>query len=440
MLLRTVTPDEVKEMHFDPVDPVARDQAAAILADIRLNGLEGLIDTAVRLKDLETKESKIYYTLAELKPYFDSLDEKAKGVLQRTADRIKSFAEAQRNSISTMTTNVVGGSAGHYISPIEVAGCYAPGGRYPLPSSVLMTAVTARAAGVKTVIVASPRPAAATFAAAYVAGVDALLAIGGAQAVAALAYGVGPVPRCDVIVGPGNKWVTAAKSLVSGICGIDMLAGPSEVLVIADKSCDPNFVAADLLAQAEHDTEARPILVCTDLEVVQSIDACLKTRLETLPSAPTASEALKKGYACICSDIDTAIGVSNIVGPEHLEIHTFNPEEVAKKCTNYGAVFIGAVSAEVLGDYGVGPNHVLPTCGTSRYTGGLSVFTFLRIRTWMNIVDRSAAQDVIQDCVHLARMEGLEGHARAAECRLLSSVDVQADDDNESSAKKAKIA
>jgi phosphoribosyl-ATP pyrophosphohydrolase/phosphoribosyl-AMP cyclohydrolase/histidinol dehydrogenase len=274
MTLKIVSPEEVEALCIDPVDPVAREQAALILSTVKLQGLNGLIETAVRLKDIESEDAKLFYNTEELKPFYDALDEVSKEVLQRTANRIKSFAQEQRKAIKPMTTTIDGGKAGHYVAAIEVAGCYAPGGRYPLPSSVLMTAVTARSAGVKTVIVSSPRPAAATFAAAYVAGADGLLVVGGAQAIAAMAYGVGPVPRCDVIVGPGNKWVTAAKSLVSGICAIDMLAGPSEVLVVADESCDPNVVAADLLAQAEHDVEARPILVCTDHSIVEKVNAC----------------------------------------------------------------------------------------------------------------------------------------------------------------------
>ncbi len=191
----------------------------------------------------------------------------SQGVLKRTADRIRVFAESQRKSLVDVTMKIPGGEAGHTVSPVNTAGCYAPGGRYPLPSSVLMTAITARAAGVPQVWVASPRPAVATLAAAHVAGADGFIAIGGAQAIGAMAYGVG-MPACDVIVGPGNKWVTAAKSLVSGICGIDMLAGPSEVLVIADGTADADVIAADLLAQAEHDPEARPILISTDAEIV----------------------------------------------------------------------------------------------------------------------------------------------------------------------------
>ena len=431
-VLKYVTPGDVKAMVFDPVDPTARDQAASILNEVRTRGLDGLIDTAVRLKDIETTTSKLFYDKNDLKVAFDALDEESKNVLLRTSERIRAFAQCQRDSIKEMKTEIAGGEAGHFVAPCEVAGCYAPGGRYPLPSSVLMTAITARTAGVPTVWVASPRPALATLAAAYVADADGLLCCGGAQAIGAMAYGVGPVPACDVIVGPGNKWVTAAKSLVSGICAIDMLAGPSEVLVIADETCDPDVVAADLLAQAEHDTEARPILVCTSEAIAKDVNEKLKSRLFDLPTAGTARYAVEKGFACICPDIDTAISVSDIIGPEHLEVHTENAMEVSKRCKSYGAVFVGQVSAEVLGDYGVGPNHVLPTSGTARYTGGLSVFTFLRIRTWMNITNKEKAQDMIKDCVKLARIEGLEGHARAAEARLSQN------GSDESPKKKAK--
>jgi len=267
-------------------------------------------------------------------------------------------------------------------------------------------------------------------AAAYVAGADGLLAVGGAQAIAALAYGVGGVPPCDVIVGPGNMWVTAAKSLVAGLCAIDMLAGPSEVLVIADGSANAKIIAADLLAQAEHDTEARPILVCTDEGLIDEVNKELQEQLAVLPTAPVAREAVKKGFAVLCSDIDEAIAISNRVGPEHLEIQTEDADGVGKRCSNYGGLFVGELAAEVMGDYGAGPNHVLPTGGTSKYSGGLSVFNFIRIRTWMRIDDATASQTLVQDAVALARLEGLEGHARAAECRLPP--------DGERDAKKAR--
>lgn len=417
--LKIVTAADVRAMHFDPVDPTARLQAEAILTDVRERGYPGLLENAKRLGDIESIESKVIYEKPDLEAAFKSLSEVEQGVLVRTAARIRIFAEAQRAALTNQTIPIPGGEAGHFVEPVSVAGCYAPGGRYPLPSSVLMTAVTARAAGVPTVWVASPRPATATLAAAYVANADGLLAVGGAQAIGAMAYGIGPVPSCDVIVGPGNKWVTAAKSLVSGICAIDMLAGPSEVLVIADATCNPDVVAADLLAQAEHDTEARPILVCTSLDIANSVNSFVRTRLASLPTAAVAFKAVEKGFICVVPDVATAIGVSDIIAPEHLEIQTADAVAVAKRCGHYGAVFIGGLSAEVLGDYGAGPNHVLPTSGTARYTGGLSVFTFLRIRTWMHLTDKSDAQQLVQDAVALARMEGLEGHARSAECRLL---------------------
>jgi phosphoribosyl-ATP pyrophosphohydrolase/phosphoribosyl-AMP cyclohydrolase/histidinol dehydrogenase len=319
--LKLVLPSEIQGLKIDPVDPVARDDASRILLLVKNNGLTGLLDTAVRLGDLENLDSKYFYTKDDLYNAFLQNDINTQEVLTRTAERIKIFAVAQRSSINELTIPIPGGQAGHNIAPVEVAGCYAPGGRYPLPSSVLMTVLTARAAGVKTVWAASPRPALATLAAAYIAGADGLLAIGGAQAIAAMAYGIGPISACDVIVGPGNKWVTAAKSLIAGVCAIDMLAGPSEVLIIADKISNSDIIAADLLAQAEHDVEARPILVCTDIQIAYNVNDALVSRLKTLPTASTAIESVKKGFACICPDLDTAIQVANVIGPEHLEIH-----------------------------------------------------------------------------------------------------------------------
>ena len=300
------------------------------------------------------------------------------------------------------------------------AGCYAPGGRYPLPSSVIMTAVTARAAGCEFVVLSSPKPALITLAAAYIANVDIFLCVGGAQAVATMAYGIeNTVPSCDVIVGPGNKWVTAAKSIVNGHCGIDMLAGPSEVLVIADNSGNPDVIAADLIAQAEHDVVARAILLSDDESLIEKIDEAVGKQLDSLPepNQSTAREAIKQSFAIKCSDIEQCVSISDLIAPEHLEIQTVNSMEVGKKCKNYGGLFVGEHAAEVLGDYGAGPNHTLPTGGTGRYTGGLSVFNFLAIRTWMRIDSQKESQEMVADSVRMARLEGLEGHARAAEMR-----------------------
>jgi phosphoribosyl-ATP pyrophosphohydrolase/phosphoribosyl-AMP cyclohydrolase/histidinol dehydrogenase len=275
-----------------------------------------------------------------------------------------------------------------------------------------MTAVTARAAGVEFVIVASPRPTTVTLAAAAVAGADAFLAVGGAQAIAAMAYGVGVVP-CDVIVGPGNRWVTAAKKLVSGAVRIDMLAGPSELVVLADAHADPGLVAADLLAQAEHDPDALPMLVTTSSELADAVDIELRVQLETLPTAEVAREACRQGFSVVVPDLAAGVAVCDRLAPEHLALHLEDAASVSPK--HYGAVFIGARAAEVLGDYGAGPNHVLPTGGTARSEGGLSVANFLRCRTWLRI--DGPAPELVADAAVLGRLEGLEAHARSAERR-----------------------
>ena len=289
-----------------------------------------------------------------------------------------------------------------------------------------MTVATARAAGCEKVILASPRPAPITMAAAHISGVDQFLCVGGAQAVAAMAYGVDGegnqgkvVPRCDCICGPGNKWVTAAKSIVNGYCGIDMLAGPSEVLVICDDTANPEVVAADLIAQAEHDVVARAILLSTSDGIIEKVDAQVAVQIDALPepNKSTALEALKQSFAVKCDSIDQCIEISDNIAPEHLEIQTRDAMKVGKKCANYGGLFVGEHAAEVLGDYGAGPNHTLPTGATSRYTGGLSVFNFLRIRTWMRVDNPETSQSMVQDSIVMARLEGLEGHARAAEKR-----------------------
>lgn len=416
--LKQIAPTDVASFAYEPVDALALQDATLIVNDVRTKGEKALKQHAVRLGDIPSIDTPLLVSQSELAKAFSTLPKNEQDVLQRTAQRIKVFAQAQRHSITNFQQRVEGGFAGQDVSPMHTAGCYAPGGRYPLPSSVLMTAVTARVAGVKTIVVASPRPAPATLAAAYVAGADYFLAAGGAQAIAAMAYGIS-VPACDIIVGPGNKWVTAAKSLVYGKCAIDMLAGPSECLVIADESADAATIAADLLAQAEHDTAAVPILVTTSQQLINAVNEQLTVQLETLPSAPIANISVQNGFAVLCTDMATCVTVSDLLAPEHLEVMTTNAQEVAAQVSNYGGLFINGRAAEVFGDYGAGPNHVLPTGGTAKYTGGLSVHTFLRIRTWMRIDDALESQPLVRDSALLARIEGLEGHARAAEKRLL---------------------
>ena len=311
---------------------------------------------------------------------------------------------------------VPGGTAGDCVVPVVQAGCYAPGGRFPLPSSVLMTVVTARVAGVGGVWVASPRPSPITLAAAAVAGADGLLSAGGAHGVAALAYGVA-VPPADVVVGPGNQWVTAAKQLLAGQVGIDLLAGPSELVVLATDDCDPALVAADLLAQAEHAPDALPILVAQSEGSISAVERELGRQLRDLPTASIARQALKGGFATAAGSLEEAVAICNAIAPEHLQLHGALSETVRARLTVFGAVFVGARAAEVYGDYGAGPNHTLPTGGTARFASGLSVFSFLRRPTWLDLRDGQGMEELIRDTAALARLEGLEGHARAAEAR-----------------------
>jgi len=423
-VLNRVTHDKVSLEIKDPVDPTALVQAKAIIEELMIDngsvGPDSLLKVAKRLRDVHEDATKVLISKEECKEAFEGLSEQERTALVNIHGRVKVFAEMQRKSVTNMEMDIPGGKAGHTVSPCRAAGCYAPGGRYPLPSSVIMTAVTARAAGCETVILASPRPAKITMAAAHISNVDVFLGVGGAQAIATMAYGITDlVPRCDVICGPGNKWVTAAKSLVNGKCGIDMLAGPSEVLVICDETASAKVVAADLIAQAEHDVIARAILVCTDADMIEKIDTEVADQIEALPepNRSTALEAMKQSFAVKCNTIEECVAISDDIAPEHLEIQTADSQKVADACDNYGGLFIGENAAEVLGDYGAGPNHTLPTGGTGRYTGGLSVFNFLRIRTWMRVDDKKASQGMVDESVLMARLEGLEGHARAAEAR-----------------------
>jgi len=414
-MLRTIRADEIAQRRAEPLDEPTLAEAARIVDDVRVRGWDAMVAHAQRLGDAREGETLVLRPDA-LEKAFLSLSEGDRALLERTAERIRRFAEAQKKTLAEVALSVPGGRAGHTVVPVERAGCYAPGGRFPLPSSVLMTAVTARAAGVREVWVASPRPATVTLAAAFVAGADALLAVGGAQAIGALAFGAGEVPACDAIVGPGNRWVTAAKQRVAGHVAIDMLAGPSELLVLADDSADAATIAADLLAQAEHDPDALPALVSLDAGLVDRVRAELDRQLATLPTAETARAALANGFAVIEPDLERALAIVDAVAPEHLQILLRDPGFAADRVRHAGALFLGPRSAEVLGDYGVGPNHVLPTSRGARSRAGLSVFTFLRIRTWMELDED--ASEVARDAAALARLEGLEAHARAAELRI----------------------
>ncbi len=403
---------DLEPARADVLDAETMRRAGAIVDDVAARGFDAVREHAERLGDVAVG-APLVLDREDLLAALQALPDDDRQVLERTAARIRDFAVAQRSCLVPLETEVPGGRAGHVLAPVERAGCYAPGGRYPLPSSVLMTAVTARAAGVREVWVASPRPSPVTLAAAAVAGADGLLACGGAQAIAALAHGAGEVPACDVVVGPGNRYVTAAKKLVAGEVGIDMLAGPSELLVVADAAADPGVIAADLLGQAEHDPDARPVLVAVDAPgLLERVEAELAHQLAGLPTAEVARQALSRGAAVAVENLAAAVTVCDLLAPEHLQLLVADPGALTSRLKHFGGLFLGARSAEVFGDYGVGPNHVLPTGGAARHSGGLSVFTFLRVRTWLELDD--VPGELLDDVARLAELEGLAAHRAAA--------------------------
>ena len=418
---RWLKPIDLEDLAADQRQAVSSEtlnQAAAIVEDVRERGERALRHHGERYGDLAPGD-RIVLDRPQLDKALASLPSDQQQMLERVTDRIRTFADAQRSGLDNLSMDVLGGKAGHRWIPVRSAGSYAPGGRYPLPSSVLMTVIPARVAGVETVWVASPKPSQVTLAAAALAGADGLLAVGGAQAIAALAFGT-VSPACDMIVGPGNRWVTAAKKHLYGEIGIDGLAGPSEILVIADDVADAELVAADLLAQAEHDIDAVPALITTSQRLADEVEAAIERQLFDLPTSETAIEALHNGFCLVVESLEVAAASSDLMAPEHLALHVEDSPDLIDDLTSYGSVFIGSSSAETFSDYGSGPNHVLPTGGSARFQSGLSVLTFLRSPTWSLLDDPSL---IVEDTMLLARLEGLEAHARAAHLRLATNPD-----------------
>jgi phosphoribosyl-ATP pyrophosphohydrolase/phosphoribosyl-AMP cyclohydrolase/histidinol dehydrogenase len=415
-LLRRIEPRDLSRYRRSSLDQPTIVEAARIVERVQESGESALREYAGRFDGLRPDEP-LAVDRKGLESACAAISKETRDLLERTADRIRRFAEAQRACVQDLSLEISGGVAGHTVLPVESAGCYVPGGRNPLVSSMLMTVVTARAAGVGQVWAASPRPGQVMLAAAAIAGADGLLATGGAHAIAALAHGVGPAPRCDVIVGPGNRWVTAAKYVVSRDVRIDMLAGPSELLILADDSADSRLIAADLLAQAEHDTDAVPMLVSTSPDLLIAVERDLALQLAALPTRETAASALQNGFAMCAQNIDEAVTLCNDIAPEHLELHVRDAQFVASRIRRCGCIFVGQATAEVLGDYGAGPNHTLPTGGTAHFASGLSVLSFLRHQTWLRCEMAGDAASLLNDAVSLARLEGLEAHARSVEKR-----------------------
>lgn len=427
------TPDELFARRYVP-DTGTLERAREIVDSVRADGEPALRRWAAELDGLR-EDDPLVLGRDRLAEAWRGLDTATRDLLTRTAERIARFARHQRRCLADLSMPLPGGTAGHTAVPLERAGCYAPGGRAPLPSSVLMTAVTAREAGVASIWVASPRPRPEILAAAWLAGAEAVVAAGGAQAIAALAFGAGPVPACDAVVGPGNRWVEAAKRLVAATVRTGPPAGPSELVVVADTSADAGQVAAELLAQAEHDPDARVWLVALDEATLEAVQDELELRLtmaqpdEAAPSgdgrnvatsplpAPAAAvirAVLAASGAVVASDREEVAALCDRLAPEHLQLAVVDPEALAARVRHAGAIFLGPHASVVLGDYGAGPNHVLPTGTTARAFAGLSVFDFLRIRTWLRIDAESGAGPLFADAARLASVEGLPAHAAAA--------------------------
>lgn len=406
------------------IPPDILTRAQEIISDVRING-RAAVENYARQFDRWDGSKPLVYNRAACDAALAAISDDTRQLLERTAKRISAFAESQRAIYTDfeMPTVVEGMTTGVRHVPVDAAGCYAPGGRYPLVSSVLMTVIPARVAGVQTITLATPDPQPMMLAAAAIAGADQVITVGGAQAIAALAYGADIITPCDMIVGPGNQWVAAAKQIISIERGIDFLAGPSELMIIADDSTNVSWLVADLLAQAEHDTAAIPTLVTNSRILAKRVQNELDVQLAALPqpNQDTARQALANGAITIVANLESATAIANRLVPEHLQLMVGDADTMAEKCKNYGGIFIGARAAEVFGDYGIGPNHTLPTGGSARFNAGLSVANFLKPRTYIRSESKAggdAYQNLILETAALARLEGLEAHARAAEQRI----------------------
>ncbi|MCR4880907.1 MAG: histidinol dehydrogenase [bacterium] len=383
-----------------------------IISDVKNNG-----DSAVKkyTEKFDGKVENIEVTKAEIEEALKIVPQEVIEAIKLSIKNVKTFAEAQLNSVKEFEVENCGVKLSQKIVPLERTGAYVPGGNYPLPSSAIMSIVPAKVAGVKEVIMCSPKIQPATIVAGYLAGADRIFRVGGVQAVAAMAYGTQSIPKVDKITGPGNKFVTFAKKQVFGVCGIDFLAGPSEVMVIADESANAKFVAADFLAQCEHDADASGILLTTSENFANEVKTQTEEFLKTLKTADIAKKALEHSYIIIVDNLNEAVEIANKKAPEHLEIMTKENEKLKEKLTCYGSLFIGDYSAEVLGDYCSGTNHILPTNKVARYNGGLSVFDFIKILTCQEAVN---ADEVTKNASVLADTEGLMAHKLAADVRV----------------------
>jgi histidinol dehydrogenase len=416
-------------------DAAIEQRVADILADVQQRGDAAVLDYTARFDGLQAADMRgLELTAAELKAAFDGLPAVQREALQQAAARVRSYHEAQKKASGESWTyrDADGTLLGQKVTPLDRVGIYVPGGKAAYPSSVLMNAIPAHVAGVGEIIMVVPTPARdrssasashgeknpLVLAAAHVAGVTRAFTIGGAQAVAALAYGTATIPSVDKITGPGNAYVASAKRRVFGKVGIDMIAGPSEILVLADGTTRPDWVAMDLFSQAEHDELAQSVLLCPDAAYIDRVQAEIDRLLPTMPRKDIIEKSLSgRGVLIHTRSMEEACAISNRIAPEHLEVSSLDPHRWEPLLKHAGAIFLGAYTSESLGDYCAGPNHVLPTSGTARFSSPLGVYDFQK-RSSLIEVSEQGAQTLGQIASVLAHGEGLQAHAYAAEYRL----------------------
>ena len=419
-----------KLLAFEDAHDTAVDATVAdILTNIKKRGDEALLEYTRHFDHLDVSSvTELELSQRCLKQALQSLPKGQRTALEQAAGRIRAYHEKQLVQ-SWSYTEPDGTLLGQKITPVNCVGLYVPGGKASYPSSVLMNAIPAKVAGVSELIMVSPAPAGGennlVLAAAAICEVDRLFTIGGAQAVGALAYGTETVPRVDKIVGPGNEYVAAAKRRVFGVVGIDMVAGPSEILVICDGRTDPDWIAMDLFSQAEHDELAQAILLSPDAAFIDAVAESIARQLETMPRKVVIRASLESRGALIqVQDLDEACAIANYIAPEHLELSVEQPQKWAEKIRHAGAIFMGRYTSEALGDYCAGPNHVLPTSRTARFSSPLGVYDFQK-RTSLIQVSQQGAAKLGAIASTLAHGEGLQAHAMSAEYRFMSKADIQ---------------
>ncbi|MBA5686025.1 histidinol dehydrogenase [Rugamonas apoptosis] len=412
-------------------DDAIETAVTAILADVKARGDAAVLEYTNRFDRIPyggaTSMAAFEVSQEELQGALAALPDAQRQALQTAADRVRAFHVRQKQELNGFTyTEADGTVLGQKVTPLDSVGIYVPGGKAAYPSSVLMNAIPAHVAGVGEIIMVVPTPDGVknqmVLAAAAIAGVTRVITIGGAQAVAALAYGTESIAAVDKIVGPGNAYVAAAKRRVFGVVGIDMIAGPSEILVVCDGTTDPDWVAMDLFSQAEHDELAQAILLCPDAAYIARVEASLNKLLPSMPRAATIRTSLTdRGALVKVRDMDEACAIANAIAAEHLEISAEQPQQWADKIRHAGAMFLGRFSSESLGDYCCGPNHVLPTSRTARFSSPLGVYDFQK-RSSIIHVSEAGAQTLGKVAAELAYGEGLQAHARSAELRLKSAI------------------